>query len=114
MFGSWKINLLSGIIGFIFITLNTFSSRFILDSIVKSLAAFSVFYLFAFIVRGLLGIAFSDNVVSNSDEIERSNLQVKSEQQEMNNSEQTSENEQVNEEEIKAVSAYVKDLLKED
>lgn len=110
MIGSFKINIVFGLVGLLLYALFSFSLRFPLLTLFHALTTFLVFYLFAYLIRWLLGIALTEKNIEEKNktvEIDKKNNSISPEQNH-------SEKDTLNEEQITSVSNYVKDLMRED
>ncbi|WP_042348888.1 hypothetical protein [Bacillus massiliigorillae] len=109
MIGSFKINLVFGLVGCLLFALFSFSLRFPLVTLLHAGITFIIFYLFAYLVRWLLGIALQENINNDINEMVESNpnKSIISEQK-------SNEEDLLNEEHIASVSNYVKELIRED
>ena len=109
MLGSYKINLLFGLGGFLLVSMISFHPAMLVDSLIKSLSAFVLFYLFAYFIRWLSYLIATDQhspademFANKEDEGNAGNIAY-----------EQKENKQLDEEEIKKAALLVKDLLKE-
>ncbi|MEH6942152.1 hypothetical protein [Bacillus sp. JJ722] len=110
MIGSYKTNIVFGLFGLLLYGLFSFSLRFPLQSLLNAFITFIVFYLFAYLIRWLLGIALTENNNKDKNETVEIGMKNNSISPEQNHNEK----EIVNEEQITSVSNYVKDLMRED
>lgn len=109
MFGTFRINLLFGLIGLCMSLLLSFSTRFPLQSCLKAGISFVIFYLFAYVVRVLLHISFKEKEQDEaSAEVNPSN-----EEQQQVPERRTEKSESLSDEQVESVSTYVKELMKE-
>lgn len=109
MIGTFWINIVFGLTGFLIFIINSFSLANMYLSLIKASMAFIIFYLFAYLIRWLLFMAFLDD---GHGGVEEGVEKVSQEKQ------APSENEALiksyKEEEIKGAATYIKDLLKEE
>jgi hypothetical protein len=69
MIGNILINLLSGLVGFIFTFLVTYGNNLLQTSLLRGLLAFIIWFLLAFLLRWVLGV-----IMKPSDSLENTDL----------------------------------------
>lgn len=114
MIGSIKFNIVFGLVGLLLVSLLSFNLALLVDSIIKALIAFVLFYMFAYIVRWLLFLVFSDQHLHFA---ETSEGQMNVKRESLVDDEgmliiDRKEQEPLNNEEIEKTALLVKDLLK--
>lgn len=108
MVGSYKINIIFGLIGFILFFTTSLSTRNIIENLLQSLFAFIIFYIFTYIFWWLFSLAIKDENVDNDSIIYK-----KFHQDEEENEIKQPSNDILQEEKIETVTTYVKELLKD-